>query len=365
MKPVLDVKRYFNPNAVALVLDEPAAIDTFVFDEFFRDQADTWPFPTIGVRDLMEMAQAQPLTLDGTESVAIGRGRRGVDQVRPEPFAFNSMMTADQINDMRVLPFAETRQQVADSHIRNIRADLRVSINGLAAKAITTGVISWPIKVSAGGYDTFQIDFTEFGGEEYSILTVRPDVDLTALTGRKVQDWIDYVNKIESGFADRGLSSPDFYRLGRNAWNGLMAIASTTKQTDSIKAMYGVEKVPIATPEGRPQRNRNQSYIDVGGHRFVKYDQTYQDLEVTQAGLLVRVNRRVVADDNVHAVAAGVRMPFRYLSISDLDIDFAALPLALKTVTSHDPSGEKIIGQSRPIPIPIVKAIQYAPAKPV
>lgn len=360
----VDPRLYFTPKAVQLVLDERAAVDSPTYDEFFRDQADTWPMPQIGIGKLLELARAQPLVVDGTESVAIGRGEQALGIVRPEPFRLNSFMSADELNDMRLLPIPQDRQTVADGHVRTIRNDLRVSIDGLCAQAISEGKFAWPIKVDGGGFRLFGIDFTQLVSENDQILVVRPDVDLTQTNGVKATDWVDYVDKVEDAFEARALAAPMKYRLGRNAWKGLMAVASNTKRTDSVKVEQGVEQIMVATPEGQPQRYRHESYIDVGGHRFVRYARTYHDLSINEAGNLVRSFKRVVPDDNVHAVSEGVRMQFRWLSISDLDIEFAALPLALKTIDSKDPSGVKVLGQSRPVPIPIVRAIMNSPAKP-
>ena len=368
MRTDINFKSYFAPDMVEpILLGERSTVDTRVFDEYFRDQADSTPFTKVSLADLANLAEAQPLVADGAESIGIRRIATSVDGATIPPVRLNGLIGAEEINALQALPTVlrgrDPVRSVTDGIIRRIRDDLAVTINGLSAQAVSLGRISWPVKLSDGVYTTFVLDFSEIGEADFSILDVRPEKDLTALVGVKASDWVEYVDAIEDAFEDRQQAAPGGYKLGRNAWKGLMAIASASKRNEAIEVKQGVVQEMIPTPEGKAPRYRTRSYIDVGGHRFWKYGDQYKMPELVN-GVPRQISRRVVADDNVMATSEGARFQFRFLSISDLDIGFAALVLALKSWRLKDPSVEKILGQSRPMPIPNLKAIMNSPAKP-
>ena len=48
-----------------------------------------------------------------------------------------------------------------------------------------------------------------------------------------------------------------------------------------------------------------------------------------------------------------------YCALNDLDAALQPLPFYAKPVMSDDPSGVKIIGTSKPMPAPVIKAIAW------
>jgi hypothetical protein len=55
----------------------------------------------------------------------------------------------------------------------------------------------------------------------------------------------------------------------------------------------------------------------------------------------------------------GTDAPFRfyYLALDDLDANLQGMPFYVKPLKQDDPSGYKLIGKSKPLPVPVPKAI--------
>ena len=350
MEPTpINLKTYFTQKAVGVVLEEPAEIKTPLYDKFFRSNARQHPLPSIGIERLMQLAQARPLVLDGTEAINVRQGRTITEGVTPEPIRLKSFMSAREVNMMRLLPRVQDRQTLADGHIRTIRGDVNMTIEGLCAMAMT-GVLTWPIRVSSAGYDTFTIDFTAYADEKSSIITLRPEKDLTARNGLTAADFVEYFQALEREFQKRGAAAPAEWLAGKNMWAAALQVTNSRKRDDAIRVEM--------------RKDGMESVIEIGGYVIRQWSYTYSFPKIVNG--IVGDERRVeVGDDEILGVSADTNLPFRFLSISDLDAPgFVAQPLFVKTITKADPSGEEIIGHTTPLPIPIPRVIARPTVKP-
>ena len=68
-------------------------------------------------------------------------------------------------------------------------------------------------------------------------------------------------------------------------------------------------------------------------------------------------NERNVVDKSVIMVALDAPFKLFYCAIDDVDAGLKAMPFFTKTVKMDNPSGFDLIGISKPIPVPVVRAI--------
>ena len=67
-----------------------------------------------------------------------------------------------------------------------------------------------------------------------------------------------------------------------------------------------------------------------------------------------------VAANKIMAFATDAVHTLFYCALDDLDANLQPMPYFSKPIESKDPSGTKIVGRSKPFPVPVVKAICWA-----
>ena len=68
----------------------------------------------------------------------------------------------------------------------------------------------------------------------------------------------------------------------------------------------------------------------------------------------------VIDSKKLYAVALDAPFTLYYCAIDDLDANLLPMPLYVMAQKKQDPSGYKIIGKSKPLPVPVPKAICIA-----
>ena len=90
--------------------------------------------------------------------------------------------------------------------------------------------------------------------------------------------------------------------------------------------------------------------INIGGYLIKRRAEQYRNPQTKVMTPVVPVKEMMMI-----ATDAGHKMP--YCAVDDLDANLQAMPLFVKPVEIKDPSGYKLVCESKPFPIPNVKGI--------
>ena len=158
-----------------------------------------------------------------------------------------------------------------------------------------------------------------------------PDV-LWDADGAKLKDVFACLADMEEKLNEQGYGGEVEIWAGKTAYYTLFEIAEESKTTAKIRVEI--------TDQG----------INIGGYLVKRRAEKYRNPE---SGGMVNV----LADSAVRMIAkdAGIKLP--YCAVDDLDANLQPLPFFIKPIQQKDPSGYKLVAESKPFPIPNPKGI--------
>jgi len=316
----MPLKNIITPKNVREQLGKLSPLKTPVMDDIYPSSVrDTYPFDTITLEEVSSIAKAVPVVSRGSASVTLGGGATQLQTIEPLPIIVNKPISAAELNRIKTLSASGK-----DTWLRNTidfaRRTVRYTTEALCAQSLT-GKISFAMKTE-DGLDTYVVDY----GSTLQMPSAFSWVSDTKI-GQIFSDLSDMAALIE----ENGGGSTVEFRAGKSVYARLLDIVST------------IQTVAISTKV-------TDSTIVIGGYTIKRYNTKYYD--PTQKKYVP-----VLADDAIKAVAKDGGFAFRYLAIDDVDAGLQPLPLWLNPIKLQDPSGYKVIAQSKPLPIPSVKSI--------
>jgi len=323
---MLNLKQFFTPKAVAMRLKQMPKLKTTVVDTFFARKVNH-PFDKVGKSDLTSVGVPAPLISRGAPSLPVGRGVLSLSDYEPFEVANHDFFTAADMNRLKNLDekSIQARLAMVDDNLRRI---CRTTTEAIASTSLT-GTITWPVALEGGGSDIYQV---QFGSPE----SYTPDV-LWDNANAKVRQVFNDLQEMETIVQDSGYGGTVKFWAGKDVYNQLLAL--TEVYAENPKAKLRVEV--------------SAAGITLGGFTIKKMAETYVHPTTKAATPKVPKNKIMAfASDAVHTLF--------YCALDDLDGKLAPLPYFSKPITTGDPSGIKIVGRSKPFPVPVVKAICWA-----
>lgn len=323
---ISNLKGFFTPEAVALRLKGMAPLKTTVVDTFFARKVNH-PFAKVGADDIAEVGAAAPLIMRGAPSLSVSQGPLRLSDYEPYEVSIHKFFTAADVNNLVLLDRTglEARLAAVDDSLRRI---CRATAEGIASTALT-GTISWPVQLEKGGFETYQVKF----GDPF---TFTPSKLWDALDA-KIREVFGDLQEMETIVQEGGYGGEVKFWAGRKAFAQLLALAE----------VYG------ENPKAKLRVEISDKGISIGGFLVAKQAERYKNPET---GAMVPK----VADHKILAFASDAAHTLFYCAIDDLDGKLAPLPYYSKPVPTSDPSGVKVLGRSKPFPVPIVKAMCWA-----
>lgn len=321
------LKKLFTAQAIAHAIKTLPEYKTPVMDTFYPGNIrTTHPFSMIGIDEISETVKAVPVVRRGTASVSLGGGSRSQTYIEPQPIDVNSFVGAKDLNDLKLLDNSG-QQTYVNSKVDFIRKTVRATSEALCAQSLS-GKISYAMKTESG-MDTYEVDFGTVGAytisEKWEASTTKLDHVLTHL--------MDMAETIETnGFG----SNVEFY-AGKTAFSKVAAMVMALGNDTRIEAKV------------------DGNVIKLGGYLITRMAATYYDPKT-------KTMKKAIDDKFVQAIGKDAAFGFKYLAIDDLDAGLQAMPIFINPMKVSDPSGWKIMGQSKPLPIPVVKAMVKAQA---
>jgi nucleoid DNA-binding protein len=175
------------------------------------------------------------------------------------------------------------------------------------------------VKLQGGGYETWEIVYG-------TTLAVSPSV-LWSASGAKLKDVFATLQAMQEAIQEKGFGGTVEIWAGKTAYETLFGLAEASVTTAKIRVEI--------TEQG----------INVGGFLVRRRAERYRNPQ-TEAMVAVLGDKvvRMIATD------AGHKLP--YCALDDLDANLQPLPFFVKPIQQKDPSGWKLIAESKPFPIP-------------
>ncbi len=319
----MDLKKYYNAKAIAMRLKQMPPLKTTVIDEFYTRKVNH-PFDRVGKSDIASVGVPTPLISRGAASLPVGRGPLRLSDYEPFEVANHDFFTAADINAMKHLDDVSIQARLSgvDDNLRRI---CRITAEGIAAKSLT-GTISWPVAVEGGALDTYTVDFGETLEHTATKKWDAADANVRTI--------FNDLQEMETKVQNEGYGGTVKFWAGKDAYNQLLTLAE----------VYG------ENPKAKMRVEVSAKGIDLGGFLIRKVAETYIDPATGKAAPKVPPGKIMAfAADAVHSLF--------YCALDDLDGKLQPLPYFSKPISVKDPSGIKIVGRSKPFPVPVVKAI--------
>ncbi len=324
----INLKEYFTPAAIAQHLLALPELESFIMDLVYQTRP-THPLPVLGVDELSSINTNVPVVKRGSAGVNLSGEAMTITYLEPQPVEVVSFLSATDLNNLKLLG-GEGTQHWVRGKVDTQRRAVRATTEALACQSLT-GKISYPMKTE-GGLVKYEVDFGD------TLKHTIPAAKSWDKPGTKISaillDLIEMGKKIK---AASGYGAKIKYLAGQAAY---MALA------DKILALPGDSKVAAAVTEHG---------INLAGFEILLARGGYRDLlsnEWTSA----------VADWQVLAVAVDAPFKLFYCALDDLNANLLPMPFYSRPIVKDYPSGYEIVGMSKPVPVPAVKAICQAPA---
>ena len=319
---MLDIRVLFTREAIIARLLALPPILTPARDSVFTDRPNH-PLPLVGKDFILSVANALPLVRRGAASVAAGPPAGTVDFYEPLPVRPNVSVTGAELNNLQLLD-GRGMEAWAIEKTDFLRRRVRATTEALCALA-TSGKITYPVQLEGGAFEDWFIDFG-------NILSVTPS-KLWSAADASMKDvmrlLVNMRKKIQmAGFASGALE----IWAGEDAFNTLFGLAEALKSTAQIRVEITGEGIQVGT---FTVKLRSEQWVNPQTKAMTPY--------------VPAKNVRMIAKD------AGHRLP--YCALDDLDAKLLAMPIFIKPIVTKDPSGYKLVAESKPFPVVNVNGI--------
>lgn len=321
--PELNLRPFLTPQAVARTVQAAPPLLQPIRNTVFTN-AQQHPLPIIGLDDIAEVIENVPVVRRGTQAVPLNQGGRDSVFIEPQGVDVSTFVSAAEMNNWRVLN-NQSIQQMVDSKLRKQQMTVRKTTEALCAQSLT-GVISYPMKVDNGGTDTYDIDYG-------STLTFDPAKKWSA-ADITVADMFEDLVEMDSLIQKSGWGGKLVVLAGKKAFSRIVKVGNKGSKQDAISVRIEKESVHLGVYEIRLV---TAVYKGVNGQSV-----------------------KEVGDNAICMVDLAAPHGFWYLSIDDLEAGLVALPFFANPEYTRNPSGVSIVGRSKPLPAPVVKAICWA-----
>lgn len=318
---MFDLSSLFTKDSMVRRLKSLPVLKTPVMDSVFGDRPQL-PLPVVSADMVSQVARTMPVVRRGAPSIPATGATGEIAFYEPLPVRPNVQVTGQDLNNLKVLA-ATGKEAWAVERTDLLRKTVRLTIEGMCAVSLG-GTLTWPVQLEGGGYDSYSIAFG-------SPLSVTPST-LWSASGAKLKDVFMSLSDMAEKLEEKGYGGKVEIWAGKTAYDTLFGLAEASATTAKIRVEL--------TDQG----------INIGGFLIKRRAEKWRN---PQTGTLTAV----VADKNVKMIAMDAGHKLVYCAVDDLDANLQALPLFVKPIVLKDPSGYKLVGESKPFPLPNVEGI--------
>lgn len=298
------------------------AIATVVMDEVFTNRPQM-ASATVPVEDVAQIVRTMPLIQRGGASLSMGTSGSSISAYEPLPISIHAFVTAADVNTLRQYD-PQGLEAWATQKTNTLRQTVRRTTEGMAAQAIN-GKIEWPIQLTGGGTDIYTV---EWG----TPVKVTPKKKL-GVADASIETVIDILSDMRKALRRKGFAGGAV-----KVWAGEEAYSAILR----LAAKYEGTVVEVKVQE---------DCILLGSTKIVQRNEEYPHPLKKDTWVPIQSAKTLRMIDP----AGGHQMP--YCALDDFDAKLAPLPLFVKPIKFDDPSGYKLVAQSKPFPVPNMEAI--------
>ena len=319
----MDLKKFFTREAIVESLSRLPELKTPVMDLLFTDRQNH-PFPVVGYKDMGLPAGNIPVVRRGSQSYSLAPTNGSVSMIEVQPVNPSVFLSAADLNNLKLLD-PSGQQTYIDNQIDNLRRACRATAEALSAQALT-GKISYPLRAEGGTYLTYDVDY----GTPASVSVTKKWDDANT----KVADIVKSMGQIIDALKKTAPAMDVVFLCGFDVYAALV---------DKIGALPNSAIAQVGA-----------DFISIGGVAKIQLlSANYIDLTTGNAVSAIPA-KTVLAVDR----SSGFKL--MYAALDNMDAGLVPMPFFAQPVTTQDPSGVKIVGESKPLPVPNVKGIVKA-----
>ena len=320
---MFDIKGLFTKEAIVKRLIKLAKLKSPVMDLIYSDRQQLG-LPVVGSDMINQVVRAMPVIRRGGASISTAGESGATAFYEPLSIRPNKMVTGHELNNLKVLGISG-KEAWANEKTATLRKICRATAEAMGAASLS-GKFSWPVQLENGTFEDWQIDF----GDVLSIDMA--DFTMWSAAEVKITHIFDLLNAMEEKIQDNGYGGTIEIWAGKTAYSTLLGICENVKTTAKLKVELTEKGIIVG---GFLIKRRNERNYNPKSKAMVP----------------------VVADKAIKMIAtdAGHMMP--YCALDDLDANLQPLPFFVKPISISDPSGWKLVAESKPFPIPNVDGI--------
>lgn len=317
------ITSYLTIGLFNTLIERKRKVSSAVFDQVFakRTQRAT---ATVSLTEIAELIGSVPVVARGAMSYPLG-GRMGTNQViEPMPIRLSKFFSGAQLNDLKALYGTgdEAGQALVQTEIDRKILSLMESTdrtrNALCAQAIT-GRIDYQMHVD-GGFERYIVEY----GQTQSFIVNKPWNSRHVALGAILKELI---------LAQKALNQEGF----SGEVGALAGIDVFVSLIDKINALPQAERLGATI---------DANIIRIAGFTINLANGYYDDRNA--AGTVV--SKPEIASDGIVLFAKDYP-ELTYCAVDDIDGKLEATPFFAKSVVIPDPSGVKVISESKPLPL--------------
>jgi len=277
--------------------------------------------PMLAAEDLFTGIYELPVVKRGNPSMSYPGVSGKIDYYVPEPINVDIFVSAADLNNLKLLG-KSSLQNWSATKTDILRRAIRRTTEAWCG-LITSGALTWPMYAS-GAWESYVINYG-------SVLSVTPSI-LFGHADITIADVHEHLTLMQEQLGLNGYGSNLEIWASRDVYNVLFALVAASTTTSRIEMTAGKEGV------------------NIGGFVIKRRGEQYRNPQTkAMADIMPAKTLRMIDLD------AGHLLP--YAAVDDLDANLVGLPFFVKPEKLVNPSGYKLIAQSKPFPVVNVKGI--------
>lgn len=325
---------YFTLALVTKLIERHKPVRSIIFDLVFGVRTNT-PSSRVRLDDVYKRTGNRPVVARGSAALAIG-GQAGTrTEIEPMPIRLSQFITGADLNDLRSLyGNGDERGQALvmtklDSMVLDLMRATEMTRNALCAQAIT-GKIDYMMQ-NEGGFERYQVVYGD--GTPLSFAPAVKWNDDSCTLAMIIND----LSEMEDALMEAGATGEVKFMIGKKAFAAIS------------------NKIASMTNETRIDAKAEKGVVYLGGYELTKNSITYKDRNSSG----VEVTKYEVDAEKIVAFVTDIP-ELTYCAVDDVDGNLEAVPFFSKTIKVEDPSGYKVISESKPMPLVSAKGFCWA-----
>ena len=317
---------YFTAATMARLIEANQRKEGTVFSRVFR-QRSNWPLARISMGEITEKTGSVAVTARGAAALPMGKERTAITSIEPMPIRLSKFLTGADINDLKVIfgTGDDKGQRAATAYldrlVNNLMLRTQATRDALCAQAIT-GKIDYQMKTDAG-LERYQVSYGTGRTSSYNIS------NKWNAEGVKIGTVYKDLVGMQKVLNEAGFSGTVSFLAGLNVFATLSDLISSIPNDQRFGAKVN-----------------DDGSIQIGSYKIYPAVDTYNDTDANGAATTpyeVGANKIVGYIEDLAELV--------YCAVDDLDGNLEASPFFSKYEKKTDPSGYKVISESKPMPL--------------